>query len=87
MDVTAMSVFDRKTGQFGQPFFVVAVGSAIRGVSDEVNGRGRQERSDLANHPEDFDLYEVGSFDTSTGNLVAKNPVLIVTCRDLVAGQ
>lgn len=87
MQFVAMSLFDRKTGQFGQPMFAVSAGSIIRGMGDEVNGRGRPEGSDLRNHPEDFDLYEVGSFETSTGVFDSKNPALIVTCKDLVAGS
>lgn len=60
-----VAVRDRALDAFGTPFFVVAVGQAIRSFGDEVNRKG----SDLCAHPDDFDLYELGSFDDATGQL------------------
>lgn len=57
-----VSVFDRKLAAYGQPWFVPAVGAAIRAFGDEINGDGP-----AAKHPGDYDLYELGLFDEDTG--------------------
>lgn len=58
------SVKDRAAEAFGRPMFVPSIGVAIRGFTDEIN------RSDANNqmyaHPDDFDLYEIGTFDDET---------------------
>jgi len=61
-----VAVRDGATGLFGQPWFVVARGQAIRAFTDEVNRRS-QEPTDLAKHPEDFELYALAEFDEGTG--------------------
>jgi len=45
--------------------FVPSVGVAIRSFSDEVNRKDPENQ--LFNHPDDFDLYELGEFDDNTG--------------------
>jgi hypothetical protein len=45
--------------------FVPSVGVAIRSFSDEVNRKDPENQ--LHNHPDDFDLYELGEFDDNTG--------------------
>jgi hypothetical protein len=59
---------DSKAEAFGEPFFASATGIAIRSFSDEANGRGGQ-RSAVAAHPEDFFLYEIGTYDESSGTV------------------
>ena len=58
-------VRDIKADLFGQPFFNASVGMAQRSFSDSVNRP--DEKSLLFNHPEDFELYQLGSFDDQTG--------------------
>jgi hypothetical protein len=58
-------VRDRATDQFGTPMFLVSSGQAIRSFSDEVN-RAAQDNM-MYQHPDDFDLYSLGSFDTNAG--------------------
>nr|QJB20144.1 MAG: nonstructural protein [Microvirus sp.] len=60
-----VSVRDGATGLFGQPWFVVARGQAIRAFTDEVNRKPGD--TDLAKHPEDFELFAVAEFDETTG--------------------
>lgn len=59
------AVFDHAIGTFGQPFFVPATGAAVRSFSDEVNRAA--EDNNLYNHPSDFDLCHLGSFDDEQG--------------------
>jgi hypothetical protein len=45
--------------------FVPSAGVAIRSFSDEINRNNADNQ--LYNHPDDFDLYELGEFDDNTG--------------------
>lgn len=65
MILLAFSIRDSASDSFGRPFFVPSVGIAIRTFTDEVNRE--QENNNLFYHPEDFELYQVGSFDDSNG--------------------
>ncbi len=65
MKYVVVSIKDRAADAFGRPAFVPSVGVAIRSFSDEVN-RDNSENQMYA-HPDDFDLFELGSYDDSTG--------------------
>lgn len=65
MKLMIYAVRDRATDQFGNPMFLVASGQAIRSFTDEVNRADKDNQ--IFNHPDDFDLYELGSYETSTG--------------------
>ena len=77
-----VSVKDTAAQAFGRPIFVPAIPVAVRSFRDEVNRKDSTE--DLARHPEDFELYELGSFDDSTGIIELCTPVrLIARAKDL----
>jgi hypothetical protein len=59
------SVKDRAADAFGRPLFVPSVGLAIRSFSDEVNRSDPENQ--MFNHSDDFDLFEIGTFDDNTG--------------------
>lgn len=59
------SVKDRAADAFGRPLFVPSVGLAIRSFSDEVNRQA--DDNQMYHHSDDFDLFELGIFDDSTG--------------------
>jgi len=59
------TVKDRAADAFGRPMFVPSTGVAIRSFSDEINRNNAENQ--LYNHPDDFDLYELGQFDDNTG--------------------
>jgi hypothetical protein len=77
MKQVVVAIKDRAADAFGRPAFVASIGVAIRSFSDEVN------RSDAENqmfhHPDDFDLYELASYDDSTGIVeMLENPKLLI---------
>lgn len=65
MKLILASVKDRAAEAYGRPMFVPSIGVAIRSFSDEINRSDTENQ--LYNHPDDFDLYEFGEFDDSTG--------------------
>jgi hypothetical protein len=65
MKLNICSVKDRAADAFGRPMFVPSTGVAIRSFSDELNRSDADNQ--LYNHPDDFDLYEFGTFDDNTG--------------------
>jgi hypothetical protein len=65
MKLILASVKDRAAEAYGRPMFVPSSGVALRSFSDEINRSDAENQ--LYNHPDDFDLYEFGTFDDSTG--------------------
>lgn len=65
MKLHVMSVKDNAAQTFGRPFFMPSTGVALRSFTDEVNRAA--EDNQLYKHPEDFDLYQLGTFDDETG--------------------
>lgn len=82
MKYLVFSVRDRSADCFGQPMFGVSKGGVIRSFGDEVN------RVDVGNnlnkHPEDFDLYYLGTFDDATGTFEVSRPEQIAVGKDMV---
>lgn len=66
MILKAYSVYDSKGEMFNLPFFQHNAGLALRMFADLVN----DPNSQLFRHPLDFVLYEIGTFDDSSGGLI-----------------
>lgn len=82
MKIEIVAMYDSASQMFGRPFFVQAVGMAIRSFGDEVKREDAQ--NDLFKHPEDFTLYHLATFDDSMGSFdVPAAPVLLVRGKDL----
>lgn len=62
-----LSLKDAKADTFSPPFFQVNRASALRVLSDLV----ADERSTVSRHPEDFALFELGTFDDVTGMITS----------------
>lgn len=58
-------VYDCKVEAYGNPFITPATGAAIRSFADEVNRSDKT--SEVASHPEDFTLFEIGTYDETKG--------------------
>lgn len=82
MKYYVFAVRDRAADVFGQPHFATSIGSAIRSFSDEVN---RSADNNIFNkHPDDFDLYHLGSYDDNTGFFECGAPQQIAVGKDLL---
>lgn len=58
-----VSVRDRMLDAYMNPWYVPAKGAAIRAFQDELNNT----QSPMSKHPDDYDLYCLGTWDESTG--------------------
>jgi hypothetical protein len=76
-----ISVKDTAAQAFGRPIFVPAVAVALRGFRDEINRADSTD--DLARHSEDFELYQIGEFEDTTGIIEVNEPRLIARAKDL----
>lgn len=66
MKLIVVSIRDRALAAYGQPVFVHTVGQAIRSFQDEINNT----QSEISKHPDDYDLYQLGTYDNNTGQFL-----------------
>lgn len=82
MILKIFAVRDRQGESFAAPMFIPMPGQAIRSFTDEVNRSAGD--NPLFAHPDDFDLYQLGDFDTSTGRFVCPpDPVPLVLGKNV----
>lgn len=74
MNSKAFTVYDGKAKTFSSPFFMITTGMALRAFEDLVNDPATMP----SRHPEDFVLYECGTFDDQTGLMEFINPLNLV---------
>lgn len=67
-----VAVRDSKSELFGIPHFETSVGTAIRSFEEAVNSEDKNNI--LFTHPQDFTLWELGSFEDSDGTLSMPQP-------------
>ena len=80
------AVRDRAVDAFGRPIFVATNGAAIRSFSDEVNRSGAD--SPMHQHPEDYDLYQLGTFDDGSGKFEClEQPRMLAVGKDCFTGD
>lgn len=75
MKFVMCAVRDRAIDTWANPFFARAIGEAIRSFTDEVNRASADNQ--LYQHPEDFDLYELGIYDNESGTVISNGPRMI----------
>lgn len=81
MKYAVCAVKDRAVDAFNRPLFVPTVGVAIRSFNDECN----KKDSELHAHPEDYDFYELGSWDDQTAIYTPLEvPRVIARAQDIV---
>lgn len=74
------AIRDRAVDAFMPPVAAVHIGQVVREFKDAVNGDGP-----FSKHPDDYDLYKVGEFDSSTGSIKPLEPVeMIAVGKSLV---
>ena len=58
------TIRDSAAALYGRPFYVQGPAVAVRSFTDEVNKA--EPQNDLFNHPEDFELFELGTYNDAT---------------------
>jgi hypothetical protein len=87
MKLQIFAVRDRATAQYGNPMFLMNTGHAIRSFADQINKRGQPGENLLNEHPEDFDLYNLGYYETDTGIFETEIPKQIAIGKDLLINK
>lgn len=75
------AVRDRATDQFGTPMFLMSRGQAVRSFTDEVNRAEKDNQIFL--HPDDFDLYFLGMYDSGLGRFEVGEPEQIAIGKNV----
>lgn len=71
------AVQDRKSELFASPLLFVNEADAIRNFADAI---GREDaQSMLFLHPDDYDLFRIGTYDDSDGILIPENHRRLLT--------
>jgi len=81
MVLKMFSIRDAKAEAFLQPFYMTNSGQAIRAVSDIVTDPKHQ----FTRYPDDFVLYELGTWDDSDGKVkLPATPIMLQPIRELL---
>ncbi len=84
MKLLAFSVYDEKAEAFMQPFFTATTGIATRNFGEWA----RNKDSMIGRHPEDFKLYNIGTYSDVTGTFEnVPAPLLIGTAMQYLPDQ
>lgn len=78
------AVRDRAADAYGRPFASAAIGLAVRDFNAAINDKQNQA---MNNHPDDFDLYEIGIFDDNTGEIVGQQPKQIAIGKNQIVNE
>jgi hypothetical protein len=81
MNQEIFAVYDRAAQCFGRPLFTNSIGQTIRSFIDEINREDKD--SNMWKHPDDFDLYQLGSFDDVKGKFHGEEPKCITMGKDV----
>lgn len=79
-----LAVLDSAVSAFNRPFFVPARGAGIRAFMDEVSRKSPDNA--MNNHPYDFALYDLGTWDEESGIFESKSvPERIAQAADALS--
>lgn len=76
------SIEDSTAGEYGQPGPITNDNVAIRSFAQLVNEPGSMMNS----KPEDFNMYYVGTFETTTGTIIGEVPKKIINGASVKEG-
>lgn len=83
MKMVIVSILDTAAGAYGRPAYLASEGVAVRQFQDEVNRAA--EDNQLYKHPDDFQLYYLGTFDDNTGGFdLLASPKMIARAKDIM---
>lgn len=77
------SIYDSATQAYMRPWTAQTKGQAHRLFVDEV----KREGSELGQHPEDYALFQIGTFDDNTGELSQPEIKCIQRAHDIITDK
>lgn len=81
MKISLLSVYDKQIQAYGAIFTARTIGEAIRGLTDHV----ADKTTEIAKHPEDYQLFKLGEWDNETGKIYpTETPMMIISAEELV---
>lgn len=81
MQLHVVCLYDSKALAYNLPQFVQSIGGAVRSFADEIN-RAAPDNV-LFNHPGDFVLFEMGTYDDSDGKItMLETPRIVAVGND-----
>lgn len=72
MRLFVITIYDRAAESYHAPLFFPAIGMAERFFRDECNS-GKPD-SAISAHPEDYSLYLLGAYETTSAELITEVP-------------
>lgn len=82
MELKIFAIWDRKAQVYRWPNFARDSATAVRALSTGL----KDPRTEMANFPDDFELYEVGAFDDSKGQISGLlQPGFVVSAKSLLS--
>ena len=83
MQLIVFTIFDSASGAYLRPFFQRSNGEALRTFENECVAA----ESPIANHPEDYSLYRIGTYDDNKGELYPEDRFCLATAAEVVASS
>ena len=81
MKIQYYCIRDIKSNTFNRPFGGLTVEQVKRSIYASI----AQGNSEIAQFPEDFELYLIADFDDQTGIVTGQNPAMVCNCREIVS--
>jgi hypothetical protein len=82
MRLSIYSIYDKTAQAYIQPFYMHNNGLAIRAFQDNVNDNSGN--NNINKHPNQFDLYKLGTYDDKTGVIESHSPEVIAHGPELL---
>lgn len=80
MKMNAYTIYDVAAGTYMRPFFTTADGEATRSFKDIAS----DAKHPIGQHPEDYTLYRIGSWNDNTGALAGEELEKLMTGLEAV---
>nr|AVQ10284.1 DNA binding protein VP5 [Gokushovirinae environmental samples] len=80
MKLGVFTVRDEKVHLFLPPFYARNKGEAVRSFGDAA----RNKEHNFAKYPEDFTLYELGTFDDEDGTFTLAMPIRLASVSEVM---
>lgn len=76
-----LATYDKATEMYNDPFFALTLSQSTREFSDVL----KNPEHPMAQHPEDYSLFQLGTFNNSTGVLEVQEPKCVARAHELMA--